>query len=225
MSKKKEKKKSGEKKQVELARQADRMSIFYHGALSKHAQRINKMEAIMNGLIEELNRTKAIELKRLEETVNRVRDEIMARKAQLFVGVSIRAKEDLATFVAPEINCEERLHICKAACCKLNYVLSMEEIESGKIKWDLGMPYYIRQDEDGYCVHMDKDKMCCTIYEERPLVCRKYSCKNDGRIWKDFDNMILNEEWTEAKLGPINLSLEGIELVPQMDIQNSVVKE
>jgi hypothetical protein len=31
-------------------------------------------------------------------------------------------------------------------------------------------------------------------------VCRGYSCAKDERIWKDFDNMILNEEWIEANL-------------------------
>jgi hypothetical protein len=44
------------------------------------------------------------------------------------------------------VNCEERLHICKAACCQLDFALSVEEVESGKVKWDLGRPYFIRQD-------------------------------------------------------------------------------
>jgi Fe-S-cluster containining protein len=97
-------------------------------------------------------------------------------------------------------NCEERLHICKAVCCRLQFALSVEEIESGQMKWELGKPYYNRHHEHGYCHQMNLEKKCCSIYENRPSVCRKYSCANDKRIWKDFENMELNQEWIDENL-------------------------
>jgi hypothetical protein len=39
------------------------------------------------------------------------------------------------------------------------------------------------------------------VYADRPGVCRHYSCANDERIWKDFENMELNHEWLDANLG------------------------
>ena len=33
-----------------------------------------------------------------------------------------------------------------------------------------------------------------------PPVCRRYTCRNDGRIWKDFDRMELNGEWISENL-------------------------
>jgi Fe-S-cluster containining protein len=90
--------------------------------------------------------------------------------------------------------------ICNAVCCKLHFALSQGEVESGKVKWDLGQPYYIRHETNGFCSHNDRQTGGCSIYADRPGVCRKYSCANDERIWKDFDNMELNREWLDANL-------------------------
>jgi hypothetical protein len=67
------------------------------------------------------------------------------------------------------INCSERVHLCKAACCKLNFALTPGEVRSGKIKWDRSLPYLIAHNSKGYCAHVD-DKLGCTIYEDRRSV-------------------------------------------------------
>jgi Fe-S-cluster containining protein len=99
-----------------------------------------------------------------------------------------------------EVNCDERMHICHAVCCKLNFALTAEEVESGKVKWDLGFPYFIRHGSNSYCSHNDTATGRCNVYADRPGVCRRYSCAHDTRIWKDFDNMVLNEEWIRENL-------------------------
>lgn len=99
-----------------------------------------------------------------------------------------------------QVNCAERMHVCHAVCCKLNFALTPEEVEAGKVKWDLGFPYLIRHGSNGYCCHNDTATGRCTAYADRPGVCHRYSCANDKRIWKDFDNMVLNEEWIRANL-------------------------
>ena len=53
-----------------------------------------------------------------------------------------------------EINCENRIPLCKAACCRLPLALSKEDVQEGIVRWDLGHPYLIAQDKDGYCVHI-----------------------------------------------------------------------
>jgi Predicted Fe-S-cluster oxidoreductase len=88
----------------------------------------------------------------------------------------------------------------RAVCCRLQFTLSVSEIESGQIKWDLGKPYFIRHEKTGYCTHLNTHKKCCTIYENRPQVCKKYSCARDTRIWKDFNKMELNEPFISELL-------------------------
>lgn len=100
---------------------------------------------------------------------------------------------------APEavINCAERVHLCKAVCCKLNFALTPGEVRSGKVKWDRKLPYLIAHGEDGYCAHLDQGKGC-NIFEDRPALCRRFDCRTDGRVWKDFEGMVPNTEWIDG---------------------------
>lgn len=94
----------------------------------------------------------------------------------------------------PNINCAERLHLCKAACCKLNFALTPAEVKAGKVAWEPEFPYLIAHQPNGYCAHIDGE-LRCKIYEDRPALCRRYDCTHDSRIWKDFEKMIPNVEW------------------------------
>ena len=100
---------------------------------------------------------------------------------------------------APEaiLNCAERVHLCKAVCCKLNFTLTPGEVRSGKVKWDRRFPYLIAHGEDGYCAHLDHGKGC-NIFEDRPALCRRFDCRTDGRVWKDFEGMVPNAEWIDG---------------------------
>lgn len=91
-----------------------------------------------------------------------------------------------------EIDCAERLHLCKASCCRLPFALSKQDLREGVVRWDLGQPYMIEQKDDGYCTHLDRDKGGCTIYEKRPVPCRGFDCREDERLWLDFENRIPN---------------------------------
>jgi Fe-S-cluster containining protein len=111
-------------------------------------------------------------------------------------GIALRVEgEQLAP--PAQVNCAERMHICHAVCCKLNFALTAEEVDAGKVKWDLGFPYIIRHDADGLCTHNDRATGGCGVYADRPGICRRYSCANDRRIWKDFERMELNSEWLD----------------------------
>ena len=88
-------------------------------------------------------------------------------------------------------DCVALLPICKARCCQFHFALSTEDLDEGVIRWDYGRPYMIRQRmTDNYCVHNDPSARCCTVYEQRPRVCRMYDCRKDARIWDDFDKRI-----------------------------------
>jgi Fe-S-cluster containining protein len=99
------------------------------------------------------------------------------------------------------VDCDARMHVCHAVCCKLKFALTSDEVEAGLVKWDIGHPYVIRHSSSGYCTHNDPSSGGCTIYNDRPMLCRLYSCRRDTRIWKDFDNMVLNQEWIDEHIG------------------------
>ena len=186
----------------ELDRQSTRGSLFIHDSLSRNAARSNDLQAYlqvtMNLLLEKGMITQEEIESRYEEALNKAFDEGRDLKA----GIQMRVDEESAEKVFEAVNCAERLHLCKGSCCKLDIILSAKEVESGKIRWDLGRPYMIRKKTDGYCCHNSDKKKSCSIYTDRPLSCRQYSCKDDSRIWKDFDKMIPNEEYVNHFGGP-----------------------
>ncbi len=184
----------------ELEHQVERGNLFAHTVLTDQIMRINENEAFIYGLIDYLIQKGFVQPDELKAIVESVKKETVEKKEFATLGVAIRVdgnedKEQTAT-----VNCQERLHICLAVCCQLHFALTVEEIETGQMKWELGKPYYNRHHGHGYCHRVDVDKKHCTIYADRPSVCRKYSCANDQRIWKNFEQMELNQEWIDTNL-------------------------
>lgn len=91
-----------------------------------------------------------------------------------------------------EIDCQSRIHLCKAACCRLPFALSKQDVQEGVVEWDLGQPYLNSRDAEGYCSHLEKCSGRCTVYAQRPIPCRGYDCRKDQRIWLDFENCVVN---------------------------------
>jgi Fe-S-cluster containining protein len=99
-----------------------------------------------------------------------------------------------------DLVCARHTPACKAICCKFPFALSRQDVEEGKIKWDFDRPYMIAQDEDGYCIHLNRETFECTVREHRPVPCRGFDCRDNCRwkVWKDFDSQITNEELANA---------------------------
>jgi Fe-S-cluster containining protein len=194
----------------ELERQVEQGNLFAHTALTDQILRMNENEAFIYGLIDYLIQKGLVQPDELQATVDSVRKEIVEKKEYAALGVAIRVDGDEDRNQMVAVNCQDRLHICRAACCRLRFALTVEEIETGRMKWELGNPYYNRHDDHGYCHQMDMDHKSCNIYTDRPSVCRRYSCANDQRIWKDFEHMELNEEWIAANLDDDRYHLIGV---------------
>jgi Fe-S-cluster containining protein len=195
----------------DLERQVEQGSLFTHAALSQQADRFNTSDALVNGLVELLIRHEVVDAQELLDSVASVRGQIAAagQAAELDVAVRVDADEYPQ---GPPVDCAARLPVCKAVCCRLRFPLSVEEVESGPLKWELGRPYFNRHGEDGYCHQCDGETKACHIYDERPAPCRQYSCVGDDRIWKDFDAMELNQEWIDEHLGtrgPVEIFMAG----------------
>ena len=181
--------------------QLENAGLFTHSALSRHAERINRVEAFVYGLADALLDNGQITEETLRDRTAAVAGELAERGETLDGGVRLRVDPEPPPPTAA-VDCAARLPICQAVCCRLSFPLSAPEVESGRVKWDLGMPYFARKDDTGTCVHLGEDKHC-GVYENRPGVCHSYSCAHDERIWTDFDGMVLNQEWIDQNLRPV----------------------
>ncbi|MCP4283436.1 MAG: YkgJ family cysteine cluster protein, partial [Gammaproteobacteria bacterium] len=102
-------------------------------------------------------------------------------------------KQDKYTFSEQvEISCADRVYLCHAACCRFDLALSKQDLAEGIVKWELGRPYLIARDADGYCRHFDRATSRCTVWRHRPIPCRGYDCRQDERIWLNFEEGIIN---------------------------------
>lgn len=145
-------------------------------------------------LIELLIAKGLIRLDEFEERKKAVSKYIEEKMEKNEPKVKLIETEDKYAFKSDlEIDCTNRVHLCKASCCKLWFALSVQDLNEGVVKWDYHRPYGIAHREDGYCVHNDSCKNGqYKVYDNRPLVCRSYDCSEDKRIWTDFENRIPN---------------------------------
>ncbi len=90
----------------------------------------------------------------------------------------------------PDIDCAALMPLCKARCCTLTVFCSTQDLDERVVHWDYAKPYQLRKRDDGYCAHSEPATFRCTIYAQRPAICRTYDCRDDRRIWRDFSRRI-----------------------------------
>jgi Fe-S-cluster containining protein len=88
------------------------------------------------------------------------------------------------------VDCASRVHLCRARCCTFDFYLTEQDLDEGIVRWDYGRPYWIQKQTDGYCLHCELGSLRCRIHANRPYVCRAYDCRDDTRVWLDFERMI-----------------------------------
>jgi Fe-S-cluster containining protein len=172
---------------------------YVHYQLGANTGKALEVSSFLYALIELLIERGIITEEELNERKIVVAERLVKKFQEMGMGAVFQDKEqDKYGFSDVHIDCESRRHICKAACCKLNFALSRQDIEEGFLKWDLGHPYMIAKEGDGYCIHLDKRTYECRIWEKRPVPCRGFDCRTDKRIWLDFENMIVNPNLPEV---------------------------
>jgi Fe-S-cluster containining protein len=207
----------------ELDRQLERGSFFTQAVFQREFSRLEQAEVLLTRLVDVLANRGLLSPEELGLAAGSRPDPDATPPAAPeepeqeinWPSIALRVDDpDETSQTGVTVDCAARLHVCHAVCCKLKFPLSCTEVDSGKVKWDIGHPYVIRHESSGYCTHNDPAGGC-RVYEDRPTVCRRYSCVNDTRIWKDFDNMVLNQEWIDEHLGPRDLHVAAV--VPPME--------
>ncbi len=88
------------------------------------------------------------------------------------------------------IDCPSLIHLCRARCCTFAVELTAQDIDEGSVRFELDEPYMLRHERDGYCTHLDRATLGCGAYHHRPATCRDYDCREDPRVWIDFERRI-----------------------------------
>lgn len=170
--------------------------LYSHHRANANTSKTLEVTAFAYALIELLIEKGLLTEEELNERKRKVGQRLVKKFNHNGMGVEIQDLQmDKYEFEgAPKIDCENRIHLCKAACCRLRFPLSPQDIEEGIVKWDLPHPYLIARGADGYCRHLARGSCRCSIYQHRPLPCRAYDCRQDQRIWADFDNKAVSPE-------------------------------
>lgn len=184
--------------------------LYTHGRLSFNTGKALETASFLYALIELLNEKGLLTIDELDARKQIVAERLAEQFRQNGTGVLLQDPEyDKYTFQGEAaIDCASRIHLCQAACCRLPFALSKQDVREGIVHWELGRPYLIAHDDDGYCHHLERGACRCTVREHRPVPCRAYDCRNEKRIWLDFDAMVVNpdthrQDWPhEEKASP-----------------------
>lgn len=181
--------------------------LYTHTRLNANTTKTLEATAFLYALIELLDERGIVTIEELDERKRIVGQRLLEQLRRSGDGVVLQdAAEDKYDFAgAVAIDCSSRLSLCRAACCRLPFALSKQDLSEGIVQWNLGQPYWIAQDGDGYCCHLHRNGYGCTVYEHRPLACRGFDCRQDTHIWLDFDRMIVNpdiyrDDWPQCTM-------------------------
>jgi Fe-S-cluster containining protein len=162
---------------------------FVANAAMKYAHDRARIEALARTLVRVLVENRTLDLalfeRHLGEAVERPPPPPDKR-----VRLSVAPEIDKHTIRSPDVDCVALFPICKARCCMLHFSLTPDEVDSRNMAWSYVRPYDIAHGADHRCVHQDRATGGCTVYDERPGICRKYDCRKDPRVWEDFEKRI-----------------------------------
>jgi Fe-S-cluster containining protein len=179
---------------IELRDEMVRGLVYTHNRANANTAAAHEANAALRVLVDLLVEQglvdrNAFEARRIESS-ERLRREYVDRGMAVAMQDFAESKYEFKG--ASGIDCDTRIDLCKSACCRLPFALSKQDVREGVVKWDPGQPYMNARGSDGYCTHLDRCSGGCTIYNNRPIPCRGYDCRNDKRIWIDFENREIN---------------------------------
>lgn len=79
---------------------------------------------------------------------------------------------------------------CPAVCCQLKVLLiAGDDPPEHFIDFDEDGHEIMGKSDDGWCAALDRDAMRCSIYEQRPFVCREFAmggadCVDERENWR-----------------------------------------
>jgi Fe-S-cluster containining protein len=204
--------------EIEAPQEVIRGLVYLHNRANANTAELHQVRAAIAAVVELLIERGVLDRETVQARQREAAETLRGQYLERGMGVAMQdfAVSKYAFQGGAQIDCENRVHLCKASCCKLPFALSKEDVQEGKVRWDLGRPYMIAQGRDHYCVHMDRQTRGCTAYAQRPIPCRGYDCRQDKRIWLDFENRVINPRISDANW-PACLEAEGAPAVGERE--------
>lgn len=179
--------------------------LYIHARINDNTKKVLDSASFLFALVELLDEKGFIAIEDLDARKKGVAARLLKKFSESCIGLVYQDPEyDKYTFKqAAEVDCRGKLDTCKAACCRIPFALSRQDVDEGVIRWNFGRPYLIAHDADGYCVHLDRNTYRCSVHEYRPVPCRGFDCSKDKRIWEKFKTSGLNpdvrrEDWPQC---------------------------
>jgi hypothetical protein len=127
-------------------------------ALMPNRAEVHQANATLHALVELLVDRGVLDVEAFEARCEQASEQL--RRRYLERGMAVAMQEfGVSKYEfngGAEIDCENRLPLCKASCCRLPFALSKEDVQEGIVKWDLGQPYINARDDQGYCTHLER---------------------------------------------------------------------
>lgn len=219
--------KLGRGKKMSFQKRPDFESVFYdilqeigkgmrylHTRINNNTAQSLETASFLYALVELLNEKGLLSFEELDERKALVAERLVKKFVKSGLGIMYQESEEdkYAFSCEAQVDCQNRLPICKAICCKFPFALSRQDVEEGMIRWEFGRPYLIAHDEEGYCVHIDRNTCQCTIYDQRPVPCRGFNCQENEkwRVWQDYEQKILNTQL----VAETNENVKNLYLIP-----------
>ncbi len=185
---------SAPKKLQPRRRDMERGLFFMHTLSTQNRKEAQTWQIWIQSLVEQMVAAGLVDQERFNARVESLRRAQYDEQLEKYLLCRVGVEDDKYHLQdLPEIDCLSRLPLCGARCCTFTHLLSTQDLQEGQLEWELARPYVIRSDPSGYCVHHCKESQRCRLYEARPASCRRYDCREDKRIWQDFERRILAE--------------------------------
>jgi Fe-S-cluster containining protein len=164
--------------------------VYTHNRANANTAEVHQANANVQAVIELLIERGVLNRKELEERAEEASERLKRDYIERGMAVAMQefgtSKYEFNS--GAEIDCKSRIALCKAACCRLPFALSKQDVQEGIVKWDPGQPYMNARESDGYCSHLDRCSGRCSVYEHRPI----------PWIWIDFNNRVINPRLHES---------------------------
>jgi hypothetical protein len=158
--------------------------------------------AMVKALLETLVAAGLVRPEDYERRRRQALDKLLGRLQDRRLTETTRSEDKYNLKDLPQIDCAALMPICQGRCCRLKVCLAPEDLDERILSWDYAKPYQLRRrPSDGYCNYSDPQTHFCNAYEHRPAVCRSYDCRQDTRIWIDFDRRI-PQPWVFGPVDP-----------------------
>ena len=170
--------------------------MFDHKMLASLAFHAMRAEAMVTAIGELLAERGVVPARKLAARAQAVQAKLENEEAHKGLGLMLNSQDPdkYAITDVPDIDCAARVELCHGACCTMRFPLSRQDVEEGVVRFDVAHPYLNMLAPSGYCVHCDPDAHSCSVYEARPSPCRRYDCRQDDRIWLDFEGRVPNPQ-------------------------------